>query len=216
MIQYATSIQRRKITPRCSCAQPWTGELKRDTNYLKKHTRDDNKQKSTDNALAHAKRRIPSSDRIVQMGPSKCIERERIIAVERSAKCWGTASVNIDVLEFPNETDEENVDKLAALFTSDFRGLNPRYHIPAKIDKDHLDAALTLSGLTIQELKASPDPEKGYPELRFPPSFRLKCFAGLHRAKAAAEVLPPGARRWSIDLYDSSMILLLPGTPVWY
>ncbi|KAB5549386.1 hypothetical protein GE09DRAFT_966245, partial [Coniochaeta sp. 2T2.1] len=139
------------------------------------------------------------------MQRSKCLAREARLAAERSSKCWGTASVNISILDFPNEEDEEDVEALTELFRSDFRGLNPRYHIPAKIDGQHLDAALELSGLTADNLKASPHPRHGYPELRFPTGFRLQCCQGLHRAKAATKVLAPGARLWSIDFYDSNI-----------
>ena len=140
-----------------------------------------------------------------KMRLSKCMERERRLAVERSTKYWGTASVNINILEFPNKEDEENIEKLVALFKKDHRGLNPRHRIPAKIEKDQLEAALKLSGLTVQKLKEPPDSLHGYPELRFPAGFRLTCCQGLHRSQAAARVLPPGERRWSIDLYDSGM-----------
>jgi hypothetical protein len=141
------------------------------------------------------------------MQRSNCIERERRVAVERSTKYWGTVSVDIDILEFPNEEEEENIDKLVELFQNDYRGLNPRYRIPAKIDKHQLDAALALSGLTFQKLKEAPDRIRGYPELKFPAGFRLKCCQGLHRSRAAARVLPPGERCWSIDLYDSGTTL---------
>ncbi|KAK3305097.1 uncharacterized protein B0T15DRAFT_554948 [Chaetomium strumarium] len=139
------------------------------------------------------------------MQRSNCIERERRVAVERSTKYWGTVSVDIDILEFPNEEEEENIDKLVELFQNDYRGLNPRYRIPAKIDKHQLDAALALSGLTFQKLKEAPDRIRGYPELKFPAGFRLKCCQGLHRSRAAARILPPGERCWSIDLYDSDI-----------
>jgi len=137
---------------------------------------------------------------------SECLKRERQLATERSLKYWGTASVDIDILDFPCEEDEENVEKLVDLFRADCRNLNPRYHIPAKVDKHKLDAALALSKLTFQQLRAGPDPEYGYPVLKFPPGFRLECRHGIHRAKAATRVLPPEARRWLIDLYDSGRI----------
>ena len=70
------------------------------------------------------------------------------------------------------------------------RRLDPRYHIPAKVEKHDLEVALGLSGITVQHLQDSPDPERGYPELTLPPGVRLTCYQGLHRVRAAAEVRP--------------------------
>jgi len=137
------------------------------------------------------------------MQQSKIMERERKLAAERSSKCWGTVSVRVDILDFPNEEEEEeNVESLVELFEKDFRGLKPLYHIPAKIEKPHLESALKCSKLSLERLKAGADLD-GYPELNFPVGFRLKCYRGLHRAEAARRILPPGARRWPIDLYHS-------------
>ncbi len=135
-----------------------------------------------------------SHGRLGKMQRSKCLEREQRLVTERSIKRWGTANVNINILEFPNKKDEENVETLVELFKDDFRGLNPRYHIPAKIDRQDLDTALAISGLTIQNLTAIPDLQYGYLELKFPAGFRLNGCQGIHRAKAAARILPPGAR----------------------
>ena len=136
------------------------------------------------------------------MQQSKLIERECKLAAERSSKCWGTVSVSVDILDFPNEEQYENVESLVKLFEKDFRGLNHLYHIPAKVETQQLEAALEGSQLSFETLKAGAD-SNGYPELDFPVGFRLSCYRGLHRAEAARRFLPPGARRWPIDLYHS-------------
>lgn len=140
------------------------------------------------------------------MKPSELLKRERRLAVERSLKHWGTASVRIDILEFPNEEDSENVERLAKLLQKDLRGLNPTNRIPAKINSEDLHNALGISKLTIEELNTHPNPENGFPELCFPEGFRLECRRGLHRAKAAQRILPPGEQCWTIDLFHSGRL----------
>jgi len=129
---------------------------------------------------------------------SEQLERENRLAAERSSKYWGTASVLIDLLDFPNEEDEENIDRLAELFAKDCRVLNPFHHIPAKIDKQQLQDALSLSDLTPEQLRAIPDPQEGYPKLNFPAGFRLQCNRGLHRAAAARRI---HMERWAVDFF---------------
>ena len=140
------------------------------------------------------------------MQPPTGLEAQYRLAAERGGKHWGTASVDVDALSFPGTPDRENVDILTDLFRDDFQGLNPNYHIPAKIGRPELEAALWESGITYQGLREGPDPRTGYPEVRFPPGFRLQCLRGRSRAEAAKRALPRHARRWVVDLFQ-------PGTP---
>ena len=131
--------------------------------------------------------------------------RELRLAVERNIRHWGTASVDLTILEFPKNPlkDEERISKLSEVFTKDLRGSNPVYWIPAKIDSVSLNNALELSGLTLDVLKSGPDPKTGFPHLTFPAGYRLTCLQGAHRAAAAARVLPPEEKRWPVDLFDA-------------
>src|SRR6185312_6706744 len=117
------------------------------------------------------------------------------------AKFRGTASVNIEVLDFPctkkREKDEKNTKRLKELFKkakgcSDWKLFN---HIPAVIDQHQLTEALARSGISSEALLTSHD---GHIELDFPTGFRLCCLRGQHRALAAKEVLPAGSRRWTV------------------
>lgn len=135
------------------------------------------------------------------MQRSALLERERKIVAEKNIKHLGTARIDVCNLEFPSDRDEENVEALTALFKEDFQGLNPKYHIPAKINPQDLDNALHISGLSA--LCDGPVPDEGYPQLQFPPGFRLQCLRGRSRAEAVQRAFPPGARRWTVDLFRS-------------
>lgn len=136
------------------------------------------------------------------------VEQERRLASELSTKFRGTASVEIEILDFPfkklRQEDEKNTKRLEELFKKqkscrDWEVFN---HIPAVIEQDQLDAALARSGISPEALLEARD---GHLKLNFPAGFRLSCFRGQHRALAAAaeDVLPPGSRRWTVDLYLS-------------
>ena len=140
------------------------------------------------------------------MSRRRIVEQERRLAAELSAKFRGTASVNITMLDFPfkklRDEDEKNTERLEKLFKKqrscrDWEVFN---HIPAVIEQDQLNAALARSGISPEALLEARD---GHLELDFPTGFRLRCFRGRHRALAAKDHLPLGARRWTVDLYLS-------------
>lgn len=139
------------------------------------------------------------------MRRSRFQEQERKLAAQRSLKYRGTASVKIDVLDFPSEQsrewDEENITRLKRSFreANGCDRLDIANHIPATIDEQQLTSALADSGLSAERLLAGP--RDGYPELEFLVGYRLNCLYGRHRVLAAAEVLSRGDRRWTVDLY---------------
>jgi hypothetical protein len=136
------------------------------------------------------------------------LAREPKLAAERRRKFWGTANVDLDILDFAGDEDEENVARLAKLLEKDFRGFNPLNHIPAKVNQEELEDALVRSGVTVDRFHLGAEPEQGFPNLQFAPGFRLKCLHGRDRAAAALRIFPPGRRLWSIDLFHSGTATL--------
>ncbi|TAQ83758.1 hypothetical protein B7494_g7918 [Chlorociboria aeruginascens] len=139
------------------------------------------------------------------MRRARFLEQERRQEAERSIKYRGTASIKLDVLHFPceksREPDENNVEKLRNLFRGEggCRRLDLRNHIPAVISQPQLEAAIEASRTSAERLLE--DARDNYPELDFPPGYRLECLHGRHRTPAAAQVLPLEDRRWTVDLY---------------
>lgn len=69
-------------------------------------------------------------------------------------------------------------------------------HIPGIISQSQLDAAISMSGMSPALLLAD-----SCPKLDLPTGYHLECLYGQAQVRAAAEVLPPGDRRWTVDLY---------------
>ncbi|KAH7108729.1 hypothetical protein B0J11DRAFT_241648 [Dendryphion nanum] len=139
------------------------------------------------------------------MRRARFLDTNRRHVAERSIKYRGTASIKLNVLHFPCEKsrqlDENNVERLRNLFREEggCRRLDLRNHVPAIISQSQLEAAITASQISAERLLE--DARNGYPELDFPPGYRLECLHGRHRILAAAQVLPPEDRRWTVDLY---------------
>jgi hypothetical protein len=133
----------------------------------------------------------------VEMGDQRFLDWERALAAEKSAKAVGSASVELD---FQHDDDEKNTNRLKSFFKKGGHcRLDIRNHILAVIDPHSLDAALRASGLSADMLLDNP--QGTYKQLNFPPGVRLHCLHGLDRARAAAQSLPPGDRRWVVDLF---------------
>ena len=132
---------------------------------------------------------------------------DRNLIAERNNKWLGTASVRIDVLEFPNEVNKKNAARLTKLFEDGrIREDSPLHRIPAKISWSELEAALNLSGITIGDIRGTANRQQGSPRLELPHACKLKCHRGLHRTLAASQARSgsePAARRWTVDLYLS-------------
>ena len=125
------------------------------------------------------------------------------IKTEKAIKHIGTASIKLDVLDFPYSEglDRENVERLKTLFKT-AGGYIPgdvSNRIPAIIHERQLHEALGLSGVSAETLLS--DAEGNFVELEFPPGFRLECLRGRHRAKAADEFLDSQDKRWVVDLF---------------
>ena len=144
------------------------------------------------------------------MLPVRFVDQERRLARERTLKHKGTASIEIKVLEFPyeesGEADESDVERVKKLFCkqAEVDRLYFRNHVPATISERDLADAMTASGVSAERMLA--DSDEDYPKLNFPLGYRLECLHGRDRVLAGAAVLPPGDKRWTVDLY-------LNGTP---
>ncbi|KAH8799663.1 hypothetical protein F5884DRAFT_113249 [Xylogone sp. PMI_703] len=145
----------------------------------------------------------------LEMRRARFLEQERRQEAEKSINYRGTASIKLEVLYFlcveSREPDKKNVERLKSLFRGEggCRRLDLRNHIPAVISESELEAAIAASKISSERLLE--DGHDGYPELNFPPGYQLECLHGRHRALAAAQVLPPEDRRWTVDLYLRSM-----------
>jgi hypothetical protein len=134
------------------------------------------------------------------MGDEVFLDWEQALAAEKHDKFRGSANIKLDVLEPGREVDEQNAKRLQSLFKKGghYR-VDSRNHVVAVIDQRSLDAAIIASGLSAHMLLDNP--QSCYKELNFPPGFQLKCLHGLDSARAAAQSLPPGNRRWVVDLF---------------
>jgi hypothetical protein len=143
------------------------------------------------------------------MRRAQFLEQERSLATEKSIKYKGTASIKIEVLHFPyeesREPDKKDIERLKKLFRGQgaVSRLDLRNHVLATIDQQELVDAMAASGVSAESMLA--DPRDGYPELDFPACYRLACLHGRHRVLEGAEILPPGDKRWTVDLYLNSM-----------
>jgi hypothetical protein len=134
-------------------------------------------------------------------------EQERRLATEKRLKFRGTASIKLEVLDFPwdktdNVVHQKNVKRLENIFRGGgCHPLNLRNHIAGVIDQQRLDAAVLNLGISAEQLFEDPRDGDDYPKLDFPPDYQLECMNGHARVDAAARVLPLGDKRWTVDLY---------------
>lgn len=150
------------------------------------------------------------------MSRTLAISASRRIEAEKKATHLGTASVNIDVLSFPDskELDPENVERLKRLYASE-KGWRPEElpnRIPACIKKDQLHKLLHAAGISAENISK---PVRGeYPKLEFSPSFKLECFRGRHRVEAARQLRSHAQKRWIVDFYPAGTYLDSSSTTV--
>jgi hypothetical protein len=142
------------------------------------------------------------------MGDEAFLDWEQALAAEKHAKFRGSAKIKLELLKYEREVDEQNTKRLQSLFKKGghYR-VDSRNHVIAVIDPLSLDAAIVASGLSASMLLDNP--QGCYKELNFPPRFQLKCLHGLDSARAAAQSLPPGNRRWVVDLYVGGGVVFL-------
>lgn len=129
------------------------------------------------------------------------VERQEAeLEAERLAKFKGTARIRLECLEFPRSESNENVERLKLCIECEgCHRLESRYHVPAVIDRQLLDAAVQASNTTHAALLS--DSQSQWPTLHLPPGIRLACLRGWDRLRAGWESLPPRDRWWTVDLY---------------
>jgi len=138
---------------------------------------------------------------------SKRTANEQRLALERRSKTWGTASIRLDILDFPNHETNTNVEGLVEVLRMDPQHHNPRHRILATIEREQLCLGLSISKISLERLQAPTLEKDGYPQLDFPDGFRLKCLHGLRRARAA--MLGPSADgRWVVELLHAGKSLV--------
>ena len=143
------------------------------------------------------------------MRRNRFLDNERRLAAARSITYRGTASVEINALNFNNElkeVDGKTVQRFKQFFHDEngCRRLDPRYHVSVLIEQHDLDQALQSSGIPADDLlKGFSDK---YPTLNFPVGLQLECLDGHDLLQAGAESLPPGDKRWTVDLYLAGQI----------
>ena len=125
------------------------------------------------------------------------------LETEKNLKYRGTARVQLQHLQFHwdgvGEPSVKNVERLKETLKKDCRRLDARNHIPAVVCQADLDNALAASGLSCESLLNSGAGD--YPELPFPPGYRLECLHGRRRILAAKDVLSFPDRWWTVDFY---------------
>ncbi|KAH8587301.1 hypothetical protein B0O99DRAFT_526972 [Bisporella sp. PMI_857] len=132
---------------------------------------------------------------------------------ERRLICKGSALVRFEYLRWTEYTkrnaarrqpDRDRVAHIKRIFQrAGCRPLDPHHHIPALVDQQHLDAALShAQRKTLPNNYTSTDTDDGYPELEFPQG--IECLRGLHRIQACQE-LPSVEKWWIVDLYLSGI-----------
>jgi hypothetical protein len=122
------------------------------------------------------------------------------VAHDKAIHFRGKARIQFDHLTFPNPTREKDNKIIEELKRSLERGCNDEEHpIPALIDDDILQSALTKSNLDVDSLTRVR--VNGSPKLLFSTNVRLKCLDGQHRILAAEQILRRGDRWWAVDLY---------------
>ncbi len=139
-------------------------------------------------------------------------EEERF--AEKQAKFHGSAKIHFRHLVFhqPNSQisadlnlDPKNVQRLTQIFRLEgCLRLDLEHHVPAIISDDILAQSLYQSGVRSEDLRRRGSP----PTLDLPEGFGVLCLHGKHRIAAAKNVLLPGNKWWTVDLYSNSLSAL--------
>lgn len=124
----------------------------------------------------------------------------------KSSGFRGSARIHLKHLQFKEpkdlslslHLDPKNVARLVKIF--ELEGclrIEEEHRIPATINETVLQMVLSSSSLTNAELLTTGVP----PELQLPQYTRLNCLHGRHRIAAAQQILLPGNKWWTVDLY---------------
>ncbi|KAL7940674.1 hypothetical protein V8C42DRAFT_336844 [Trichoderma barbatum] len=121
----------------------------------------------------------------------------RRLEEERRKQYCGTASLQLASLQYEKKP---HADTMKKIFRQErgCRKEDNRHHAKALISQQDLQAAMLRSSVRSEMLMANALP---YPELEFPPDFKIECIEGHDRLAAADEVLQGSKKRWIVDLY---------------
>lgn len=131
-------------------------------------------------------------------------EEEVRLVSERRLKYIGTAKVSISQIQFdpplPRDLDTKALDRLRKVFRQNScQRLDVENHVPAIVSLHDLADALRKANLSQQSLLTTD--ARQIPRISFAKG-QLLGLHGRHRVQAAAEVLPPADRWWTVDLYS--------------
>lgn len=120
------------------------------------------------------------------------------IRAEIRTKFVGHAHVALSNLLYTSarEKSGRGVARLTSVFESDCDRADLSHSVPAIIDIEVLQEALTISGLNL----LAEEPTR---LLRLPAGVKLRCLHGLQRLLAAEQALPPHDQWWPVALYAS-------------
>lgn len=129
-------------------------------------------------------------------------DRANLLAVQRLQYFRGCAVIDFNHLFFEDaallgsrEYSQFNVDRLIKIFQIEgCCNMDPEHRIAAVVDSDRLKNALSISGIT-QEQLLDPTAQN---ILSFEEGTRLLCIFGKHRLRAAEAL---GKRSWLVDIY---------------
>ncbi|KAL6716955.1 hypothetical protein ACLMJK_004868 [Lecanora helva] len=129
---------------------------------------------------------------------------------EKYSRFYGTAKIHLKHLVFQSTSElpsqltlnPKNVERLTQIFRLEgCQRLDLEHHVPAIISKEDLDSSLQLSGIGVEDLRRRASP----PTLYLPEAKPLICLHGKHRVAAARNVLLPGNKWWTVDLFSDDL-----------
>lgn len=133
---------------------------------------------------------------------------------EKAQHFRGITKVNIDILSFSypalREDDLRNEEFLSETFqTHDCDLSEPHLSIPAIINHTELEKAVSLSGVSHEQLLSSN--VTSLPQLTFPPGSQLLCLYGKNLVDAARKCLRKDHRWWIVELFSDGKSFLANG-----
>ena len=135
-------------------------------------------------------------------------EEERF--VEKQSKFYGSAKIHLNHLVFypfgsqlstELTLNPKNLERLTQIFKLEGCLRLDLEHVPAIISNEILANSLRHSRVNFEDLRRRGSP----PTLEFPEGFTLQCLHGKHRIAAAKNILLPGNKWWTVDLYSDGL-----------
>lgn len=127
-------------------------------------------------------------------------ELESRLGRDRASNFRGTALIKFEHLEFDHKSNKAKTRRLVKIMRLEgCLKVEPLNRIKAYIRDEHLDQAISRSGITQHELFNN---QNGIPPtLKFPEGSRVSCDKGASRIEAARGVLCSEDHEWAIELY---------------